>query len=376
MKKNGRTAKGVQRWKRPDCSLSSTMPQERAAHARVPGGFLAWLPGRQPQCALDPSGDSRALRKRTAWCWNIHPSIPPVTARHHTVMADGTYMGHGWCLIIAIDGESGETLGFQWCGHESKAAYTALFSRMPAPDVPITDGLRGAEAACQEAWPGTRIQRCLVHVQRNTRTDLTSKPKLEAGRQLKKLSDRLAKAHDGETAVKWGEALNAWHITWGSFINERTHAKDDPTNPKAMRRQWRRTHEDVRRCHRRLERLFRGGRLFAFLDPAPTAGGPVARTTNRLEGGVNSPLKHVLLDHHGPPEEHMRRAREWVRYMKSGNPDPASLIKPEHWKPAKAVPEPDGDDDGPRSYDTGIQANNHDDPASKPGFYIRKGHVR
>jgi len=102
----------------------------------------------------------------------------------------------------------------------------------------------------------------------------------------------------------------------------------------------------------------------------------VARTTNRLEGGVNSPLKHVLLDHHGPPEEHMRRAREWVRYMKSGNPDPASLIKPEHWKPAKAVPEPDGDDDGPRSYDTGIQANNHDDPASKPGFYIRKGHVR
>lgn len=269
MKKNGRTAKGVQRWKRPDCSLSPTMPQERAAHARVPGEFLARLPGRQPQCALDPSGDSPALRKRTAWCWNIHPSIPPVTARHHTVMADGTCMGHGWCLIIAIDGESGETLGFQWCGHESKAAYTALFSRMPAPDVPITDGLRGAEAACQEAWPGTRIQRCLAHVQRNTRTDLTSKPKLEAGGQLKKLSDRLTKAHDGETAVKWGEALNAWHITWGSFINERTHAKDDPTNPKAMRRQWRWTHEDVRRCHRRLERLFREGKPFAFLDPAP-----------------------------------------------------------------------------------------------------------
>ena len=33
-------------------------------------------------------------------------------------------------------------------------------------DVLITDGLRGAEAACTQAWPGTRIQRCLVHVQR------------------------------------------------------------------------------------------------------------------------------------------------------------------------------------------------------------------
>ena len=148
MKKNGRTAKGVQRWKRPDCSLSPTMPQERAAHARVPGEFLARLPGRQPQCALDPSGDSPALRKRTAWCWNIHPSIPPVTARHHTVMADGTCMGHGWCLIIAIDGQTGEVLDWQWCAHESKAAYLTLFSRLPAPDVLIADGLRGAEAAC------------------------------------------------------------------------------------------------------------------------------------------------------------------------------------------------------------------------------------
>jgi len=25
-------------------------------------------------------------------------------------MADGTYMGHGWCLIIAIDGQTGEVL--------------------------------------------------------------------------------------------------------------------------------------------------------------------------------------------------------------------------------------------------------------------------
>ena len=69
--------------------------------------------------------------------------------------------------------------------HESKAAYLALFSGISAPDVLITDELRGAEAACLEAWPGTRIQRCLVHVQRNTRTDLTSRPRLQAGGELK-----------------------------------------------------------------------------------------------------------------------------------------------------------------------------------------------
>lgn len=64
-------------------------------------------------------------------------------------MADGTYMGHGWCLIIAIDGQTGEVLDWQWCAHESKAAYLTLFSRLPAPDVLITDGLRGADVLLQ-----------------------------------------------------------------------------------------------------------------------------------------------------------------------------------------------------------------------------------
>ena len=157
----------------------------RPRRARTPEEFLSWLLGPSSQTASESTGDARALRKRIAWCWSIRPRIAPPDAKRHTVMANGTYMGHGWCLIIAIDGESGEVLAFQWCAHESKAAYLALFSGISAPDVLITDGLRGAEAACLEAWPGTRIQRCLVHVQRNTRTDLTSRPRLQAGGELK-----------------------------------------------------------------------------------------------------------------------------------------------------------------------------------------------
>ena len=132
MKKNGRTGKGVQRWKCPACRLSSTMPRRRRRRERTLEEFLSWLPGPSSQRAADPAGDARALRKRIAWCWRIRPRIAPPDARRHTVMADGTYMGHGWCLIIAIDGQTGEVLDRQWCAHESKAAYLALFSRLPA----------------------------------------------------------------------------------------------------------------------------------------------------------------------------------------------------------------------------------------------------
>lgn len=372
MRKNGRTKAGSQRWKCVSCALSATAPRNDKRLESQLAEFLDWL--LSGKCQWDMDGASgRAFRKRVQWCWRIRPEIPIDGVVRHTVMADGTYMNHGWCLLIAIDGEGGEPIAFQWCSHESKAAYMALFSRIPAPDVLITDGLRGAEAACREAWPGTRIQRCLVHVQRNTRTDLTSRPKLQAGKELKKLSDKLTSVDSIEQAVTWGEALNAWHERWKAFIAERTFARDDPANPKASKRQWWWTHEELRRCYRRLEKLFREGRLFAFLEPALTAGGPVARTTNLLEGGVNSLVKRTLLEHHGLPEEHMRRACEWRCYMKSPHPDPDSLIA------TASRPTSDdgrhGEDDPHDGYDTGIQENNHDDPANEPGFYIRKGHV-
>lgn len=68
------------------------------------------------------------FRKRTSWCWNIRPEIPTPAVKHHTVMADGTYMSHDWCLIVAVDGETGEALGFQWCSHES-VLLQCLFDR-------------------------------------------------------------------------------------------------------------------------------------------------------------------------------------------------------------------------------------------------------
>lgn len=354
MRKNGRTAAGSQRWKCVDCSLGATAPRPDERRDAELRSFLDWLLSGRRQDGMGTG--PRMFRRRIQWCWSVRPDIPPCRVEHRTVMADGTYMGHDWCPIIAIDGESGEVLGLQWCRHESKTAYMALFSRIPAPDVLVTDGLRGAESACNEIWPDARIQRCLVHVQRNAGTDLTSRPRLQAGRELKKLSDKLAAVHDAEEAARWGEALNAWHIRWRDFIAERTYAGDGPANPKAARQEWWWTHQELRRCYRRLEKLFREGRLFAFLDPSLTAAGPVASTTNRLEGGVNSPFKRMLLDHRGLPEEHMRRACEWLCSMKSGPPNPASLIRTGR-RNATGTAKPSGDDngdDGEPGYGTGV----------------------
>jgi hypothetical protein len=80
-------------------------------------------------------------------------------------------------------------------------------------------------------------------------------------------------------------------------------------------------HERLRRCYKRLERLFRDGSLFVYIDPALAAGGEVPRDTDRLDDGINSPIKRVLDDHRGMPRRHMTRACEWKCYMRSPDPD-------------------------------------------------------
>ena len=183
------------------------MPQRGRRRARTLEEFLSWLPGPSSQTASESTGDAHALRKRIAWCWSIRPRIAPPDAKRHTVMADGTYMGHGWRLIIAIDGESGEVLAFQWCAHE-----------------------------------------------------------------------------------------------------------------------------ELRRCCRRLEKLFREGKLFAFLEPALAAGGPVARTTNRLEGGVNSVVKNVLRNPRTARGAHAPRVRMGVLHEDRGRNHSFPMIR---WRTGK-----------------------------------------
>ncbi len=204
----------------------------RARHATRPGaGVPSW---RSSSAGCSRRRRSRPGRARSARgppgagacapCWNPTPPGMPV-------MADGTYLRGGGCLLVAIDGPSGEVIAWRWCARESTDEYIALFSRIPAPDVLVCDGLRGIGNACRRAWPGTRMQRCLVHVQRDSRRDLTSRPRLQAGRELKRLADTITGIHDTEQAAAWAVQLHEWRNRWRDTLAERTYARDAPGDP-------------------------------------------------------------------------------------------------------------------------------------------------
>lgn len=251
------------------------------------------------------------------------PVIPIARGEEPCPGEDGTYV-NGRCLLVLMDGTTGLVARIRWCAHESIAEYRALFYGVPAPDVLVRDGMHGMTAAAGAEWPETRLQRCLVHVHRDTNRDLTHRPGTQAARELRKLSSRLFGVRTAEDAARRGETLNAWYQRWRGMVSERTTARQDPS--RAAGRKWRWTHERLRLCYKRLERLFRDGSLFAHTDPKLLPGGPVPRDTDRLEGGVNAPVKRVLPNHRGMLRNHMMRACEWKCYMRSPRPDLAAAL--------------------------------------------------
>lgn len=283
------------------------------------------------------------------------------------VQLDGTYLADGWCLLLAIDGASSQVIAIQWCDQEKTAAWTALLERIPAPRVVVIDGGQGLASALAACWPDTLIQRCLVHVQRNVRTHVTTRPRTEAGKGLRKLALALTRITSRAQAAEWTAALNAWHQQHRDYLNQRTSASEPgavrPSWAKATAQSWW-THDRARKVYNLLARLTQRGHLFTYLRE-DLNGLAINPTTNRIEGGRNAGIKDLLRRHRGMTSDHQRRAVEWYCYQRSPRPaPPSSLIRPEHYKPTPTthvIP----DDPEPRAYDTATTA--------EEGLWARKG---
>ena len=308
-KKNGKR-NGKQRWRCTNCNASTTNTRPDLTERNQLTGFVSWLLSKQSQAEYG-GGTGRTFRHQTMWCWNVHPYLNHTGEVFNEIQVDGIHIRPGWCLLIAI--ANGQVIGWQWCDHEKASAWTALLQRFPEPKVVVTDGGSGLMKAMKEFWPNVKIQRCLVHIQRNVRTYLTLNPRLPAGKSLRRLSLKLTKIRSQEAAASWMTAFAAWHTENQDLINERTYASEWNTAwPKGVRRtrSWWYTHERLRKAYENMNKALRRGHLFTYLDEDLNGLG-INATTNMIEGAVNSGIRAMIFHHRGMPIEHRRRACEW-----------------------------------------------------------------
>lgn len=119
--------------------------------------------------------------------------------------------------------------------------------------------LRHINQIIKHVWPSTAVQRCLVHIQRNVRTYVTSRPRTEAGRAIYALALKLTKVRTLDDAAAWTANLHRFHSVYQAWMNEKT------LNVNSGKREF--THQGVRRAYNSLVHPLRNNWLFTFLQP-------------------------------------------------------------------------------------------------------------
>lgn len=360
MRANGKTAKGTQRFrcKTTDCGASSSRSKTRddVARRHELQWFFTWLFTRQKPAHLS----TRTFFRRVQWCWNLTPPRPAPTGEiYRYLMLDGTYF-NGYCALVAYNGT--HVVDWQFCDIEKNASWTLLLQHLPAPHIAVIDGNGPLERVVQSLWPDTAMQRCYFHIRQRIHTHLTRNPRTQPGRELLALVKTLNKIETATQAANFQAEFASWTSHWNSVLKERTYAKhqhhrDRPTHVKPGQKWWY-THLRLRRAHKLIHGLITGDKLFTWLTAAqPNEALP--KTTNPLEGGVNTAIKELLRQHRGLRAEHAITAVGWLLYFKTENPaDPWHLVIPAHWTTNKKTRQQHAPPEriGPALYDTAFSA--------------------
>ena len=383
--KHGTTSAGRQRWRCRTCKATFTRVNSDAVQAKWFRLFIFWLTSSNSleETAKTCGVSTRTLQRRFKPFWLIQPPRSVDKQRiYDQIFIDGTYFNTK-CLVVAAD--SSHVINWFWCTKESSWSYTRLLDPLAPPQLVTCDGDAGGLKALHHLWPDTPVQRCIVHVKRNIQRATGLHPTSPMGKALQRLSFELLAVDNLDDAAEWIVKLQQFGTVFSTQLKAKTYVKDVPFDqiPKSKRRnkKWWYTHYTHRGIYLQLKKMSQQGHLFAYLTEAEE-GQRFERTTNKLEGGVNSQIKQLMHTHRGLRDEQQRIACDWWLYLHTQLPDdPVEIARQQNWGQdalAKAQTlanqekqATSGHEDGrPATYDSAI------DTAYNHSMGIRKGHIR
>jgi hypothetical protein len=287
MVRNGRFATGKQRYYCKFCKKSAGIYRDDLTQSMWKRRLERSLISSVPLVELCKTWKVtiQGFLKATSKLLNQHPSAPEeVDCEGKVLFIDGTWiLPRKLVLLIVLGGN--KVLTWLVCTNENYENYLILLSRLKGrPIGACIDGHRGLEKALKVIYPNILVQRCLVHIKRDIRIYLSLNPKLEAGRELKQLTNLLLKILSQKDAQDWIKCFKLWEEKWTSFLKEKT------TNPDTGK--WWYTHKKLR-----LSRSLISNALpYLFTHIGQTK---IPQTTNQVEGGINSRLKDLIRIHRG-----------------------------------------------------------------------------
>lgn len=312
LQKRGRTAAGAQRWLCVVCNKSATKPRQDLRRALLLERFVAWLLSKNSQTELAISYSDRTWRAKTLWCWDVVPAAPPTGEIHQVLLLDGVYIGDQVCLVART---TDYVVAWHWAPHESTAYWGELLARLPPPQFVVSDGQKGILGAVAQHWPEAHLQRCMFHAWLHIFAKLRGRGRSEAAKALLVVVRGMFGVHTFAQRDAWLAQLAAWEVAYGDQVKATTRYQSTVAN----KRGWRYSDPKLKAAHFHLTKLLRNHQLFTYIEHLEA---DIPRTTNHVEGGINSQLRTKLKLHRGMPAAHQQRLVEWYLYSRAEEPKP------------------------------------------------------
>lgn len=311
MHKWGKTFLGKQRFRCSQCHITAIRSRTDIGRKADYELFVRWLTsGRH----LEDIARETRLSVRSLWShfqpfWPVQPLPKTIQYSPQILVVDGvSVVKRNLMTLIAQDPFARQPVGWIFTPRESYSSWCIFFNELKKqgvyPAFLVCDGQRGLLKAIHEVWPDTVIQRCLIHIIRQARTWLTQKPKTRAGCELLILVRLLTTVTTEAQEIIWTKAYEEWRQKHTSFLKEKTR------HP-AHNKKWWYTHRRMRAVRSLLTNSL--PYIFTFIDHPQ-----VPKTSNHVEGGINSRIKDLLRIHRGLRPHHQQIMIAWFLATKQG----------------------------------------------------------
>jgi hypothetical protein len=203
--------------------------------------------------------------------------------------------------MVFVDAITGKVLWAKFVKSETNSHYQEGLNYLESRGFEIlgvvSDGRRGLAGIFKD-YP---YQVCQFHIQKGVSTLLTRNPKSPAGKELKQFNDTFIKLK--LTKAKFLEQMETYLKNHQDYLNEMSET--DPKQPK---------HKRLRKAINKYKNNLKY--MFTFQN-SPELGIP--NTTNKIDGGVFSPLKRLLNNHNGLSKIHRKI---WIILFLNSNGKP------------------------------------------------------
>lgn len=308
MQRWGSHPSGKKRWRCTVCRKNSIRTRKDNRLKKRLSLFVSRL---TTKASLEDIGHDERVSPRTIARW-FDPfwsrSPHPLPIRHiRTLVLDATSVLARRCmLLIAGDGDRNRPVSWGPAGRESYGTWLAFLLALRheglMPSVVVCDAQRGLLKAVREVWPDALLQRCLIHVVRQSCAWLTQNPKTRAGRELLTLVHDLTGIRTRRQKRRWVCAFGSWGRKHDRFLKDRSYGSG---------RHWWYTHRRLRGTRSLLRNAIPD--LFRFVtDPT------LPRTSNHVEGGCNSRIKELFRCHRGVSLTKKLALASWYLALRQG----------------------------------------------------------